>query len=94
MGVAGHAQTDYRIVPKISKSLSLGIIWVPIKFGSISLKNGEVIQVLGVGSSFWATLYIHDWQKIRRSNLQSRRKSPTQEVNYIPAIVCPLFYTH
>ena len=38
-GVACHAHTDYRIDPKISKSLSLGIISVPMKFGSISLKN-------------------------------------------------------
>ena len=44
-GVACHAHTDYRIDPKISKSLSVGIISVPMKFGSISLKNGEVIQV-------------------------------------------------
>ena len=44
-GVACHAHTDYRIDPKISKSLSLGIISVPMKFGSISLKNGDVIQV-------------------------------------------------
>ena len=43
--MACHTHTDYRIDPKIPKSLCLGIISVPMKFGSISLKNGEVIQV-------------------------------------------------
>ena len=44
-GVACHTHTDYRIDPKFPNSLSLGIISVPMKFGSISLKNGDVIQV-------------------------------------------------